>query len=119
MSRRLWCGVVFAALVSIWSPGQTAQGNAAVPGATQPKPDSQPSAASGSTAILDPWSLYRMGNFSAAIDGYQKLLKDDPKSADAYAGLARVYLQRKMWTWHRRRSARDWQYPIRLLCMWH
>ncbi len=95
MFRRLWCGVVFAALVSIWSPSQTAQRNAAVPGTAQPKPDSQPSAASGNNALLDPWSLYRMGNFAAAIDGYQNLLKANPKSADAYAGLARVYLQQQ------------------------
>ncbi len=98
MLRRLWWSAVFAALVSILCPGQSIQENAPVP---KPEPahsqlsEKKSPDSIGSNANLDPWSLYRMGNFAAAIDGYQQLLKDNPKSSDAYAGLARVYLQQK------------------------
>lgn len=95
MLRRVWWSVVFAALVPILSSGQAAQGNSSVPGAAQAKADSQPPTPGGSIATLDPWSLYRKGDFAAAVDGYEQLLKNNPKSADAYAGLARVYLQQK------------------------
>lgn len=98
MSRRLWWGVVFAALISNLSLGRSVQGNTTPANADAAQPPPVQKQSSDSTGIdprLDPWSLYRMGNFAAAIDGYQNLLKDNPKSADAYAGLARVYLQQR------------------------
>jgi tetratricopeptide (TPR) repeat protein len=36
---------------------------------------------------------YRTGKFDAAIEGYQAVLQQDPKSGEAYAGLARAYLK--------------------------
>ncbi len=101
MLRRLWWSVLYVALLSILSvlcPGQSAPEipSAGRQDATQSQTSEQkPSGSTANSANLDPWSLYRMGNFAAAMDGYQQLLKDNPKSADAYAGLARVYLQQK------------------------
>src|SRR5260370_39015436 len=36
---------------------------------------------------------YRTGKFDAAIESYQTALQQDPKSGEAYAGLARTYLK--------------------------
>lgn len=36
---------------------------------------------------------YRTGRFDAAIENYQAALQQDPKSGEAYAGLARTYLK--------------------------
>ncbi len=36
---------------------------------------------------------YRTGKFDAAIEEYQAVLQQDPKSSEAYAGLARTYLK--------------------------
>ena len=38
-------------------------------------------------------SLYRKGSLSAAIEKYQLILQDNPKSPEAYAGLTRIYLK--------------------------
>ena len=38
---------------------------------------------------------YRTGKFDAAIEKYNQILADDAKSADAYAGLIRLYLKRE------------------------
>ena len=38
---------------------------------------------------------YRRGEFDAAIQSYNAVLQKNPKSPDAYAGLARVYLKQK------------------------
>ena len=40
-------------------------------------------------------TLARKGDFDAAIEKYQQLLKERPNSPDAYAGLTRVYLKKK------------------------
>ncbi len=40
-------------------------------------------------------TLYRKGDFNGAIAKYQEILKEQPKSPDAYAGLVRVYLKQK------------------------
>ena len=98
MLRSLRLSVTLFFILAGLCAGQSAQENP--PTAKRGEAQSQPvekksSDSAGNTASLDPWSLYRMGNFAAASDGYQRLLKDDPKSADAYAGLARVYLQQK------------------------
>lgn len=39
--------------------------------------------------------LYRKGDFTGALAKYQELLKDNPQSPDAYAGVVRVYLKQK------------------------
>ena len=39
--------------------------------------------------------LYRQGQFDAAIQKYQQFLTEKPSSAEAYAGLTRVYLKQK------------------------
>ena len=39
--------------------------------------------------------LYRKGKFDSALTKYQELLKDNPQSSDAYAGVVRVYLKQK------------------------
>lgn len=39
--------------------------------------------------------LYRSGKLEAAAEGYKSILHDDPRSAPAYVGLARVYLKQK------------------------
>lgn len=36
---------------------------------------------------------YRTGRFDAAVENYQAALQQDPKSGEAYAGLARTYLK--------------------------
>ena len=38
---------------------------------------------------------YQTGKFDAAIEKYQAALQQDPKSGEAYAGLARVYLKQE------------------------
>jgi tetratricopeptide (TPR) repeat protein len=38
---------------------------------------------------------YRKGKFEAAVVAYQLAIKQDPKSGDAYAGLARTYLKQQ------------------------
>jgi tetratricopeptide (TPR) repeat protein len=39
--------------------------------------------------------LYRQGQFDAAIQKYRQFLTEKPNSAEAYAGLTRVYLKQK------------------------
>jgi hypothetical protein len=95
MLRPLLWGLLLAVLLSVFSPGQSIQ-----PGKMQ-SPASTGNTKAGGKAepavppLLDPWSLYRKGDLAAAMDGYQQLSKDNPKSADAYAGLARVYLAQR------------------------
>jgi tetratricopeptide (TPR) repeat protein len=43
--------------------------------------------------------LYRQGQFDAAIQKYRQFLTEKPNSAEAYAGLTRVYLKQKMSNW--------------------
>ncbi|MGA7927566.1 MAG: aspartyl protease family protein [Candidatus Sulfotelmatobacter sp.] len=45
--------------------------------------------------LAEALSLYRKGNLTAAIEKYRQALQADPKSADAYAGLARAYLKQR------------------------
>ena len=40
-------------------------------------------------------SFYRKGEFDSALAKYHEVLKDYPKSPDAYAGIVRVYLKQK------------------------
>jgi len=45
--------------------------------------------------LMEAGTLYRNGNFDESARRYQHLLDTQPKSAEAYAGLARVYLKQK------------------------
>jgi len=75
-----------------------AQSSAATPTATPASAATTPSA-HPSDAPPDPLgeakALARRGDFDGAIEKYQKLLQERPKSPDAYAGLTRVYLKKK------------------------
>ena len=46
-------------------------------------------------AITEAETLYREGHFDEAAQTYQRLLQVQPKSGEAHAGLARVYLKQK------------------------
>jgi len=54
----------------------------------------QPQAASVD-ALSEAKALYRKGNLDGALQKYQQVLTEQPKSAEAYAGLTRVYLKKK------------------------
>lgn len=56
-------------------------------------PEAQP--ASDAPDLMEAGTLYRSGNLDEAAKKYQHLLDTQPKSAEAYAGLARVYLKQK------------------------
>ena len=49
----------------------------------------------GSDPVTEARTLYREGHFDQAAQKYQQLLQVQPKLAEAYAGLARVYLKQK------------------------
>jgi tetratricopeptide (TPR) repeat protein len=57
--------------------------------------DNKPVPASTPNPLGEARILYRKGDFSGAIANYQEILKEQPKSPDAYAGLVRVYLKQK------------------------
>ena len=53
------------------------------------------SAAPAATLLAEAQKFYRTGNFDGAIDKYKRILEEDPKSAEAYAGIVRVYLKQE------------------------
>jgi tetratricopeptide (TPR) repeat protein len=78
------------AVSSTAAASSSASGVSSIPsGATSPANSSPPS------PLSEALRLYRKGEFEGAIHQYQQLLQEKPKSPDAYAGLARVYLKRK------------------------
>jgi len=68
---------------------------------TTPSPAQVPASATPAehataNALLDEAKkLYRSGDFEQAIQEYQQVLREWPSSAEAYAGLTRVYLKKK------------------------
>jgi len=52
-----------------------------------PTPDPSP--------LLEAQQLFRKGELAATVEKYQAILTKEPKSTEAYAGLARVYLKQK------------------------
>ena len=56
----------------------------AKPVAAQPDP---------TTILLDAKALYRKGSFDQSLARYNEVLKADPQSGDAYAGMVRSYLK--------------------------
>ena len=72
-------------LISVWIAGMVWAAQQAKPTAdTKPDPPAILSEAQG---------LYRKGSFDSAIARYNDLLKADPASGDAYAGIIRCYLK--------------------------
>ena len=70
----------------------SAQEAANVPAPSGPPASSQPATPDLLKKALD---AYRTGKFEAAIENYQAVLKQDAKSAEAYAGLTRTYLKQE------------------------
>ena len=54
-----------------------------------------PSVAEPSVIVVDALKLYRRGRFDDAIAKYEAVLQQDPKSGDAYAGMARCLLKQQ------------------------
>lgn len=73
-------------LLSIPTFGQTNQGTS---------PTSNPAAGSSEVSLKDALKLYRTGHFDDAIAKYQAVLQQDPKSGEAYAGMARSLLKQE------------------------
>jgi hypothetical protein len=85
-------------------------GNSPSSSPSQPRPAASTAASSTSQAasaatvsqpvvapdpLGDAKSLFRKGDFDGAIQKYQQVLQEAPNSAEAYAGLTRVYLKKK------------------------
>src|ERR1700740_2612397 len=47
------------------------------------------------SALQEALLFYRKGNFNAALEEYEHVLKEHPQSPDAYAGEVRIYLKMK------------------------
>jgi len=79
-----------------WSQSQ-APASVATPGPSQAAPTTGSS--TGPDAALsflrEAMAFYRKGDFDHAIQKYQQMLRERPKSPDAYAGLTRVYLKKE------------------------
>jgi tetratricopeptide (TPR) repeat protein len=58
----------------------------------KPAPTAQPDA---TALLLDAKALYRKGSFDQSVARYNEVLKADPHSGDAYAGLVRCYLKQE------------------------
>src|SRR5579864_2466707 len=72
--------VLFVATLTQTIPAQEAKPAAT----TQPDP---------TTILLDAKALYRKGSFDQSLARYNEVLKADPHSGDAYAGIIRCYLK--------------------------
>jgi tetratricopeptide (TPR) repeat protein len=96
----LVCGS-FPLAVNSSASGQTAVTSptpASAPAvATPPSPSSAspPAAPLSPSPLGEALILYRKGDFDGAIRDYQQVLQETPASAEAYAGLTRVYLKKK------------------------
>ncbi len=65
-----------------------------------PPAHASPAASSASPATIPDLlkqadGFYQKGNFDAALQKYQELIQQNPKSPEAYSGLTRVYLKQK------------------------
>jgi len=86
------------------TPSTPVAGPATGPSSPPAKPAEAPAPASStsapastipSTTLEAALLLYRKGKFDGALAKYHEVLKDHPQSADAYAGMVRVYLKQK------------------------
>src|SRR5271169_7147035 len=99
--RRVVVFTFIAVCCSSQSTSQTAGAEAAPPPPDAPTKVENGAAATSSAnanvpsrnTLGEALSLYRKGDFTAAIAKYQDLLQKNPRSPDAYAGLVRVYLK--------------------------
>src|SRR5262249_33584443 len=96
-------GILFVFLPTAYSILAVSQEPAAsgqsTPATPLPAAASAPSTSSASQLPPDPLgdakALLRQGKFDAAIERYQQILQEKPKSPDAYAGLVRAYLKKR------------------------
>lgn len=95
------CANICASQTTTSASGSTST-QAAAPVAVTKAAEPGPSPASTSIAATPEYDpiheanvLYRKGDFEAAIQKYQELLRLRPSSPDAYAGMARVYLKQR------------------------
>jgi tetratricopeptide (TPR) repeat protein len=79
------------ACVAIASIAFTLMGFAQSP----PDKSGDPIPSQTSTLLAEALQLYWTGKLDLALQSYQAILQRDPKSGDAYAGLARVYLKQE------------------------
>jgi len=89
---------LFLALIASQFLATTPQSAApAAPPAPQSSPPATPQPAGTPPAgpLAEALAFYRKGEFDAAIQKYQQILQENPKSSDAYAGMARAYLKKK------------------------
>lgn len=97
--------IIFA--IALWGQGPADGQKSALPAhssaspagpppgtSAQPPVSTSPSPAAGTLGSAN--LHYRRGEFDAAIQGYNLILKQNPKSPDAYAGLVHVYLKQKV-----------------------
>jgi tetratricopeptide (TPR) repeat protein len=73
----------------------TAKASAVLPATPVDLPPARPSVAALPDPLGEARILSRKGDFDGAIQKYQQLLQERPKSPDAYAGLTHVYLKKK------------------------
>jgi tetratricopeptide (TPR) repeat protein len=89
---RLFFGTTFLFVCTVTFSYDDQQADASAPAQAQaavasPAPMRAP--------LTDALELYRKGDFEGATQKYQQVLQLNPKSAEAYAGLTRVYLKAK------------------------
>lgn len=78
-------GLLAFAATGSWSLAQN------VPSPNVPGQGTGGGSTEGKASLARAQQLYRAGKFNDAIAEYQNLLKDNPVSPEAYAGLSRVY----------------------------
>jgi len=97
-SFRCCLGILLCAAATLGNPQASAPAQSQSPiGSGQTNPSGQ--ASGDQQPVPDPiregLALYRKGDFDGAQQKYEQVLEKQPRSSDAYAGLARVYLKKK------------------------
>jgi Tfp pilus assembly protein PilF/predicted aspartyl protease len=97
--RRAWFALFLPLVLAVAVAGQETVSSSS---SSSPSSPLAPAAASTSAPLHSMPELlalgleaYRTGKFDDAVEKYQSVLQQDPKSADAYAGLVRVYLKQE------------------------
>jgi tetratricopeptide (TPR) repeat protein len=89
-------GIPFWPAVNPTASGQTAAASPSPAAASSLGNSSSPSTPTPPPSPLgEALTLYRKGDFDGSIRDYQQVLLENPSSAEAYAGLTRVYLKKK------------------------
>ena len=91
-SLRLICGITFLFVCMLTFSYENPQASTTSPAPAQAGARSP---GSMSSSLTDALELYRKGDFDGAIQKYQQALQLNPKSAEAFAGLTRVFLKSK------------------------